>query len=414
MRNSLWILNHYAITPDLPGGTRHFDLGRELTRMGYDVTVLASALNHKLREKVRLLNKEPWALEEVEGVKFIWLQSLAYRENDWRRLANMLDYTWRACWLGRRLPQLEPRVVAPDIVMGCSVHLFAVLAGYYLSRHYRSRFLMEVRDLWPQTFIDMGLWREGQPQVHFFRWLEQFLYARAERIVALSPLTRGYLARYSNAWAEKVVYIPNGTQVARFEQVEAGQGQSSKPLQVMYLGAMGVTNGLDLVLEALLIINQTDPGLVECTFVGDGPERSRLQQMAQDWGLKNVRFEGAVPRAQVPHHAAQADILVLVQKQVLYGSSNKLYDYMAAAKPIIFAIFAEHNNPIDQAQCGVSASPEDARDLAEKLLIVARMSEEERRAMGERGRAYVRQHHDYSVLAQRLRNTLEELDDELV
>ena len=412
MRWSIWILNHYALTPDLPGGTRHFDLAYELTRMGYDVTIFASAFNHSLRKKVRLLNREPWALEEVEGVKFIWLPSFAYKGNDWRRVLNMLDYTWRAYWLGRRLPRLEPRVAPPDVVIGCSVHLFAVLAGYYLSGHYRSHFLMEVRDLWPQTFLDMGLWREGQPRVCFFRWLEQFLYARAERIVTLSPLTREYLARYSSAWADKVVYVPNGTRVARFEQVETTRQPVTELLQVMFLGSMGFKNGVDLIVQAMRIIEQTKPGLLECTLVGDGPEKPRLRRMVRDWGLKNVRFGDPVPRAQVPEYTARADILVLVEREVLYGSSNKLFDYMAAGKPIVFAVVAEHNNLVDQAQCGVSASPESAEDLADKLLVVARMSEEERRAMGKRGRAYVREHHDYSVLARRLANALGELDNE--
>ena len=410
MGQSIWILNHYALSPDLPGGTRHFDLGYELTCMGYDVTIFASAFNHSLRKKVRLLNGQPWAMEEVEGVKFIWLPSFAYQNNNWRRLVNMLDYTWRACWLGRRLPRLEPCVSPPDVVIGCSVHLFAVLAGYYLSRYYRARFVMEVRDLWPQTFIDMGMWQEWQPQVQFFRWLERFLYARAERIIALSPMTKNYLANLSPGWAEEVVYIPNGTRVARFEQVAAVHAQSGGPLRVMYLGSIGITNGLDLVLQAMQIIEQTEPWLLECVLIGDGPEKARLQQMAHDWGLKSVRFENVVPRAQVPHYAAQADILVLVQKEVLYGSSNKLYDYMAAAKPIVFSVFAGHNNLVEQAQCGVAASPESATDLAEKLLTVAHMPEVERRTMGERGRAYVQQHHDYSVLARRLAAVLEELD----
>lgn len=390
----------------MPGGTRHFDLACELTDLGYDVTIFASAFNHSLRKKVRLLRGEPWSLEEVKGVKFIWLPSFAYRRNNWRRLVNMLDYTWRIYWLGRRLPRIEPRIAPPDFVMGCSVHLFAVLAGYYLSRHYRSRFFMEVRDLWPQTFLDMGLWREGQLQVRVFRWLEQFLYARAERIVTLSPLTRDYLARYSRAWAEKVLYLPNGTQVTRFEQAEARGERRNAPLVVMYSGAMGVTNGLDLILQAMQIIEQKEPGLMECVLVGDGPQKARLQQKVDDWELTSVRFESAVPRAQVPSVLARADILVLVQKEVLYGSSNKLYDYMASGKPIVFSLFAEHNNLVQDVDCGISASPEDPTDMAHKLLAIARMPAEQRRAMGERGRVYVRQYHDYPVLARRLAEVL--------
>jgi glycosyltransferase involved in cell wall biosynthesis len=407
---NVWVLNHYAITPDMPGGTRHFDLACELTRLGHDVTIFASAFNHSLRKKMRLMNGESWALEEVDGVKFAWLPSLAYQGNDWRRLANMLDYAGRAYWLGRRLPRLESRVAPPDVVMGCAVHLFAGLAGYHLSRHHQARFLMELRDLWPQTFLDMGLWREGQPQVTFFRWLERFLCARAERIVVLSPLTREYLARHSSAWANKAVYIPNGTRVARFERTETVSQPNLGPLRAMFLGAMGRKNGVDLIVQAMQILERTEPGLLECTLVGDGPEKPRLQQMVKDWGLRSVQFREPIPREQVPKYTAQADMLVMVEREVLYGSSNKLFDYMAAGKPIVFSVFAQHNNLVEEVQCGLSASPESATDLAEKLLAAARMPEEQRQAMGERGRAYVRQHYDYSVLATRLADILEELD----
>jgi glycosyltransferase involved in cell wall biosynthesis len=394
-RKSLWMLNHYAQPPDLPGGTRHYDLACELIRLGYDVTIFASAYNHATRQKVRLSPGEPWALEGVGGIKFVWLPSVAYQGNNWRRMVNMLDYSWRAYALGRRLPRVEPQVPAPDIVMGCAVHLFAVLAGYHLSRHYRAHFVMEVRDLWPQTFLDMGVWREGQLQVRFFRWLEQFLYERAQRIVILSPQTRDYLADRSGDWADKSVYIPNGTQVARFGLAGEDQLRKTPPLQGMYLGAMGVTNGLDRVLQAIHLANQRQPGLIEWTFVGDGPEKPRLQQMAIDLGLGNVQFSDPVPHSQVPRSLAGADMLLLVQREVLYGSSNKLYDYMAAAKPILFAVHAQHNNLVEEAKCGVSALPDSAKDLADKLIFLAQMPEDERFAMGERGRAYVQQYHDY-------------------
>jgi len=393
----------------MPGGTRHFDLACELSRMGHDVTIFASAFNHTLWRKVRLLAREPWALEEAEGIKFVWLPSFAYRGNDWRRAANMLDYAWRAWWLGRRLPQLEPRVAPPDVVLGCTVHPFAAVAAYHLSKYHQAHFVMEIGDLWPQTLVDMGLWREGQPHVRFFRWLEQFLCKRAERIVVLSPLTREYLAQYSSEWAAKAVYLPNGTSVARFQQVKAAEPLGDGPLQVMFLGSMGYKNGIDLIIQAMQIAEQREPGLLECTLVGDGPEKPDLQQTVGDLGLNNVHFLDPIPRAKVPEYTARADILVLVEREVLYGSSNKLFDYMAAGKPIVISVFAEHNNLVERTQCGLSASPEDATDLAEKLIQVAQLPAQQRQEMGQRGRTYVEQHHDYAVLARQLDDLLREL-----
>ncbi len=412
MKKSLWILNHYSLPPDLPGGTRHFELARELVSMGHDVTIIASAFNHKRHERVRLLDGAPWALEEVEGVKFVWVPSFAYQRNDWRRMVNMLDYAQRAYRLGRRLPEIEHRVAPPDYILGCTVHHFTVLASYYLSRHYRSRFLVEVRDLWPQTFIDMGLWREGQIQVRFFRWLEQYLYARAERIVVLSPLTRDYLAHYSSAWAEKAFYLPNGAPVGKFQQAGHSRQPGTGPLQAMFLGAIGCTNGVDLILKAMRIVESTEPGLLKLTLVGGGPEKQSLQKMAQEWELESVEFQGPVPREQVPEWTARADILVLVQRKVLYGSSNKLFDYLASGKPIVFSVFAQHNNLADEIGCGVAASPGDPEDLAAKLIALAKTPAEERRLMGERGLRYVREHHDYAVLAKRMEEMLEGMDEE--
>ncbi|MGQ9787681.1 MAG: glycosyltransferase family 4 protein [Anaerolineae bacterium] len=409
-QHSLWIINHYAITPNMPGRTRHYELARELIEQDYNVAIFASAFNDRTHTSVRLQQREPWAIEEVNGVHFVWLPSFSYRVNNWRRVVNMLDFSWRVYWLGRRLPAMNKSVARPEVIIGSATHLFAVLAAYYLSRFYRAHFVMEVRDLWPQSFLDTGQWREGQVQVRFFRRLERFLYARAERIITLSPLTREYLAHYSQAWADKVVYIPNGTRVERFALASQAVCSGTGPLVAMYVGAMGPTNGLEVVLRALEIVNQIDPHLLRIVFVGDGPEKPRLQQMAHQMGLHNVVFEESVPNVEIPKLLAQADIFLLVQREIFYGSLTKLYDYMAAAKPIIAAVYAEHNNPVAQAGCGLSASPGDPQDLAEKMIALARLSEAERRAMGDKARAFV-QRYDYAVLADKLAAMLVEIID---
>jgi glycosyltransferase involved in cell wall biosynthesis len=177
----------------------------------------------------------------------------------------------------------------------------------------------------------------------------------------------------------------------------------------MFLGSIGYKNGVDLIVRAMQLIEQTDPGLIRCTLVGDGPEKPVLQMMVRDNGLQSVHFRNPIPRAEVPRQLSQADILILVEREVLYGSSNKLFDYMAAAKPIVSSVYAGHNDLVAEAGCGISGAPENAEELARNLLAVAKMPVEERRRMGERGRAYVREHYDYSVLARRLARVLEEL-----
>jgi len=91
----IWIFNHYAITPDLPGGTRHFDFAKELIKRGYDVTIFASSFIHGIYENKKLKNGENWKIENYEGVNFVWIRTFPYNKNNWRRVLNMLSYSWK-------------------------------------------------------------------------------------------------------------------------------------------------------------------------------------------------------------------------------------------------------------------------------------------------------------------------------
>ncbi|MGC9019436.1 MAG: glycosyltransferase, partial [Candidatus Bipolaricaulaceae bacterium] len=153
---NIWIFNHYAIPPDLPGGTRHYDLGRELVKRGHRVVIFATSFHHYLHRETRLRPGERWKVEDVDGLKFVWIRTPPYQRNDWRRVRNMVAFAVRAWQLGHKLPKLAPEIGNPDVVIGSSPHLLTPLAAYWVARHYRVPFVMEVRDLWPQTIIDMG------------------------------------------------------------------------------------------------------------------------------------------------------------------------------------------------------------------------------------------------------------------
>ncbi|UCC63930.1 MAG: glycosyltransferase family 4 protein [Anaerolineae bacterium] len=254
-QKALWLLNHYALTPDMPGGTRHFDLGREMVKRGYDVTILASSFHHAQRQEMRLLGTDAaWKVEEVEGVRFVWLRTLPYRGNDWRRLVNMIGYMVRSYWLGRRLPQLGEHIPEPDVIIGSSVHLLAVLSAYLLARHFGACFVMEVRDLWPQTLVDMGLLGERHLLTWLLGGLERFLYRRAQRIIVLLPKAREYVGSLGID-TSKVHWIPNGVNLSRFPMQET-RGLVGDRFTVMYTGAHGLANGLDTVLDAAALLQQ--------------------------------------------------------------------------------------------------------------------------------------------------------------
>ena len=110
---NIWIFNHYAQGADIPGGTRHYDLARELVRRSYEVTILASGFQHSLHREMKLARGEKWKFEDVDGAKFLWLRTFPYQRNDWRRVVSMVSYMLRAWRLGRRVPKLVPSLKIP-------------------------------------------------------------------------------------------------------------------------------------------------------------------------------------------------------------------------------------------------------------------------------------------------------------
>jgi hypothetical protein len=183
----IWIVNQYADPPD-GHATRTFDLARRLVEAGHPVTVFVSNFSHyrfaKMREQ---RGGRLWWSEDIDGVRLVWIRTPAYRNNDWRRLNNVVTFSGLALLAGIRK---RPR---PDLVIGVSVHLLAAFTAYLLARLHRARFFFEETDLWPQTLIDSGQIRADALSARGMRWLERFLYRRAERIIELMPYTGEYV-----------------------------------------------------------------------------------------------------------------------------------------------------------------------------------------------------------------------------
>ncbi len=406
---NIWLLNHYAHPPDLPGGTRHYDLGRELVKRGHRVIIFASSFHHYLHRETRLQLEERWKIEDVNGVKFVWVRTPPYQHNDRRRVQNMIAFALRVWRLGQSLPKLAPEIKNPDVVIGSSPHLLTPLAAYGVARRYRVPFVMEVRDLWPQTIIDMGELRARHPIIKALQMLERFLYYRAERIITLLPLAHEYITSCGIP-REKIVWIPNGVDLSKFALV-TNTYDSDEAFTVMYLGAHGQANALDVLIHAAKVVQDQSYQEIKFVLIGDGPEKPRLKELAEKLELKNLEFRDPVQKNEVSHALQQADATVFVLNDLQlykYGISlNKLFDYLAARKPLILA-GTPINNPLEEVQCGLTVPPQDPQALADVIIKLYQMPQEEREAIGRRGREYVEQYHAIPLLAEKLIQCLED------
>lgn len=398
----VWILNHYAAEPDGAGGTRHYTLAEGLRDHGWQAHLIAASVEHQSGRQ-RLEPGERMRHEVRGTVPFLWLRTSNHRGNGLGRIRNMLEFTGAA--LSRRVERQLPR---PDVVVGSSVHPLAAWAGARLARRCGVPFVFEVRDLWPQTLIDMGAISPGGPAARGLRRLERSLYRRADRIVVLLPRAGEYVEA-SGGRRDRIDHIPNGVDLANWPASE--QRAQPDPFVFMYFGAHGPANGLETLLQAWHRLESRRPGAaIRLRLVGDGPAKASLRARARDLGLRGVEFEDAVPKRRIPELASSADAFVFTLADVpvfRFGiSSNKLFDYLAAARPIVFSC-ASSNNPVEEAGAGITVPPEDPEALAAAMCRLLDAPVDERRRMGASGRDHVASNHDTAVLARRLAETLE-------
>lgn len=401
------MLNHYAQEPGGAGGTRHFHLAEHLKAFGWQATVISASVEFNTGRQ-RLNAGESSRLDSFSGVPFLWVRTPQYKGNGGGRMLNMLAYSFQVL-----RPSMTRTLPRPNVVIGSSVHPFAAAAGVLLAWRFKVPFVFEVRDLWPQTLVDMGRLREGALITRVLRKLELWLYRRAARIVVLLPRAWEYITPLGIP-KERVVWIPNGVDLSLFPHTEPVAPGTVQRFTLMYFGAHGQANGLDNVLAAMKEVQAHPAGQhIHLRLIGDGPLKPTLVNQAKALGLKNVTFKSPVPKNQIPGLAAQADAFVIavldLPKLYRYGiSMNKLFDYLAAMRPIIVASDAI-NNPVEDAAAGLTVPPANPKALAAAILQIADIPPDERLRMGMAGRNYVEQNHGFNQLAGKLAAELDAL-----
>ena len=185
----IWIINHYAITPDMPGGTRHYHFAWQLINRGHDVTIVAANYNH-FSQTFNTLPNQNASIDYSHAVPFIWIPVPAYKGNTIARFWNMLVFSSR---LLRN--KYLPCSLKPDVIIGSSPHLFSAFAALLLSKRIKKPFILEIRDVWPDTLVELGRFSKNHPLIKMMKLIERYLYRNAKCIITLLPLVKNYLVQ---------------------------------------------------------------------------------------------------------------------------------------------------------------------------------------------------------------------------
>jgi glycosyltransferase involved in cell wall biosynthesis len=281
--------------------------------------------------------------------------------------------------------------------MGTSPPIFQAVSAWLVAFLRRKPFLLEVRDLWPEFGVGMGVLK-NPVLIAMARWVESFLYARATHILVNSPAYKEYMVE-KGVPAEKITYIPYGTDVDMFTpQVDGSQIRRELGLEdkfvVLYAGALGQANDIDTLLRAAGRLKSEER--IRFVLFGDGKERTRLQEDAKRMGLDNLIFAGVRSKKEIPAVIASSDAcLAILQDIPMFRTTypNKVFDYMAAGKPTVLVIDGVMRQVIEEAGGGVFVEPGNDEMLANTVLELAGNPERVKQ-MGGDARAYLVKHLD--------------------
>ncbi len=399
------LLIHQAFAAlDEPGGTRHHEMALQLAARGHRVTVIASPVSYLTGSAAT--TRIPWLQRQEGGPGVTILRAYTYRalhRSFVHRVFSFVSFMVSSFFIGLGVKDV-------DLVWGTSPPIFQGVTAWLLARLKRARFLFEIRDLWPAFAEAVGVLTNPQ-LISASRALERFLYLRADQLMVNSP---GFIEHIRKRGGENVVLVPNGADASMFDPGADGAAfRQAHSLQdkfvALYAGAHGMSNDLDVVLDCAAILR--DKPQIALVLLGDGKEKTRLQARAAEMGLTNLHFVPPLPKADMKEALAAADACIAILKPVeMYKTvyPNKVFDYMAAGRPLVLAIDGVARQVVELADCGVFAQPGDPQVLAEAIGGLA-ADPQQARQMGARGRAYLEAHFDREKLAGKLENLMREM-----
>ena len=401
---NIWMIHHYANSPDAPGDARHFSHARELIRRGHRVRIVACSRHHLTHEEMLGASTRQWETRDHDGVPFTWIRARGYKDGSLRRILNMFEFSLRAA---RR--DWAVGLEQPDLIMGSTPHPFAALAAERLAAHYRVPFVLEVRDAWPYVLTEVGGHSRFHPFVLLIDRTMRFLYSRAAAIVMFSRHSTQLLANYG-ADPRKIVWIPHGVDLAM--SPEPRPAPNDGVFTVTYIGAHNQWNSLDAVLDAAKLLQGCDTPQVLIRLVGDGNSKKLLVTRARTENIRNVRFDDPVPKSQIHNILHESDAFLINNRKDEVSrnwmSFNKLYDYLAAGRPVIFGSYTE-NDPVRESRGGISVTADDPVALAEAIRFMASRSPQELASYGARGRSHIERNYSIPVLVDRFEAAVNEV-----
>jgi glycosyltransferase involved in cell wall biosynthesis len=407
------LLHQYFLEEDDPGGSRWNEITKTWTSQGHEVTVIAGMMHYGGSEK-RGEYKGKYFFERKQGKVNVWRThvSESYNNGFLGRLWGYFSFMFSSLWAG--LFKTKGKF---DVVIVTSPPLFVGISGYLISLFKSIPMVFEIRDLWPESAIDTGV-LTNKVIIKLAYAVERFIYNKAKLINVLTPAFYNTLRDKKNISEKKLLMIPNAADFSLSEEVLTNFNREEFRIKnnlqdkfvITYVGAHGVANYLDQILEASKLLEDTN---VLFLLIGQGMEKNKLIEKAKTLGVKNVRFLDPVPKKEVFQYIIASEMGASVLKKVdtfktVY--SNKTFDYFSCKKPILMAIDGVSRELVETAQAGTYVEPENLQEY-NRIIRIYLNNPEKLINEGNNGYTYAKQNFDREVLALKYLQAIKDLKD---
>lgn len=395
------LIHQYFLEQNDPGGSRFNEMTKVWIEAGHEVVVICGMLNYvtgNVHSKYKGKKFDVNYYNDKLKVHRTFVSS-GYNKNFKGRLWAYFSFVW----FGIRAGLKEKEHF--DVIIATSPPLFIGVIAWVLSKIKNVKYVFEVRDLWPESAIETGI-LTSPFIIKLSFWLEKKIYQNAFLINVLTPAFKKILVAKKGVAEKKILMFPNASDFSTSDLAIKNNNSNKITEQldlngdfsVIYIGAHGIANDLDQLLDAAKILLNEG---VTFVLVGDGMEKKKLVKRAQDEHISNVKFLNPVPKKEVYNYILAADVGISVLKKVdtfktIY--SNKTFDYMACKKAVIMAIDGISRELVEKGACGLFVEPENKRDMANKILMY-KNNYELMKKHGENGYLYAKANFDREKLS---------------
>lgn len=409
---TIWIIDHYSSEPKYGGIQRQYDFANELSKRGYKVIIISSAFSHYTHSYIHY---ERCHITQFAGnAYYAYVYTTQYTKNvGLGRVRNL--FSFKASVL-RVYKRIGDHLGKPDVVMGASVHPLAWIAAHRIARHYKARFVAEVRDLWPEMWLLNGEKSKLDPMVIFFGKIEKWAYKKADKIIYSMLYGDRYICDKLGFPRNKVALIGQPMDCERFDNnavtkkddiPKAIKDFTNNAFTCVFTGYFMEYEGVHVMLKAAkYFYDQSIP--VKFLFIGSGKEEEAMKKYASDNSLENVKIHGRISKELIPAILKSCDICLAhcategKKESFKYGiSKNKVNEYLYSGLPVIYGRDDEED-PVAKYGGGYVIKPFDPDQLIQRIREIYEMSPEKRAEFGKKGRNYIVQYHRVDSLTDRL------------